>query len=79
MKPSTVRKHIQELRKFINAPTSAESASENIIRKRLAYLVETVLRYETEKTVGWRKPLDEVLNAADLLMQELNIFLLRRI
>lgn len=69
--PSTIRKHIRELRKFVDAPTSAETAPETIIRRRIAYTVETVLRYETENTVGWRKPLHEVIAESDTLVREL--------
>jgi hypothetical protein len=68
---ATIRKHIRELRVFIDRPTSAENAPENLIRKRLAYLIEVVLRYETEKTVGWRKPLAEVLAESNILLKEL--------
>jgi hypothetical protein len=62
------------LRQFIDKPTSAETAPEIIIQKRLAYLVEVVLRFETQKTVGWNKPLDEVFNEAELLLKDLKAY-----
>ena len=73
MKQPTIRKHIRQLREMIDRPTSAESAPENIIYKRMAYLVETVLRYETEKTVGWNRPLKEVFVEMQLLVKELGL------
>lgn len=68
---ATIRKHIRELRNFIDRPTSADSAPENIISKRMAYCVETVLRFEIENTIGWRRPLVEVIEESQILVDEL--------
>ena len=70
---ATIKKHIRALRKFMDTPSSASSAPQIIIIQRLAYLVETVLRFETETTVGWRQPIDEVMAAAEILARELKL------
>ena len=70
---STIQRHIRDLRSFIDRPVSARTAAENIIAKRIAYCVETVLRYETERVVGWEKPIDEVLHESQILFKELQL------
>ena len=69
----TIKKHIRALRKFIDAPSSGSPAPQRIIKQRLAYLVETVLRFETETTVGWRQPIDEVMAEAETLARDLKL------
>ena len=69
---ATIKKHIRQLRGFIDARSSS-LASQVVIEARLAYLVETVLRFETETTVGWRQPIDEVMAAAEILARELKV------
>ena len=68
---ATIRKHIKQLREFIDKPTSVERSREAIIYKRLAYLVEVVLRYETEDVVGWRGPINEVMEEGKILLRDL--------
>lgn len=70
---STIKRHIRELRRLINRPTSAETAPENILCKGIAYCVETVLRYEVENTAGWRTPINEVMAEAAILAVELKL------
>jgi hypothetical protein len=68
---STIRKHIRALRAFIDRPVSDENALEHIVQKRIAYTVETVLHYETEEVVGWRPPLQEVIEESEILVNDI--------
>jgi hypothetical protein len=68
---STIQRHIRELRAFIDRPVSAGSALEHMVEKRIAYCVETVLRYEVCKTVGWRTPTNEVLEESAILVRDI--------
>jgi hypothetical protein len=68
---STIQRHIRELREFIDRPVSAENALEPMIQKRIAYTVETVLRFEVTKTVGWSTPIKVVLEESEILVNNI--------
>jgi hypothetical protein len=58
----TIRRHIRELRQFI------DNQENDALTIRVAYIVECVLLGEVEKgTVGWPTPLGHVLEQMDLV------------
>ena len=66
----TVRKHEKELRGFIDSVPKPGTKQE-IIEQRMAYLVETSLRWTRLKTGGWESRLADVKANADILIKEL--------
>ena len=66
----TIRKHEKELRDFIDSVPRPKTKQE-IIEQRMAYLVETSLRWTRIKTVGWESRLIDVETNADILIKEL--------
>jgi len=71
MKPSEkkIEKEISRLRKFIDETNGFEK--ENIIQRRMAYCLETVLRWTLEETISWNMPLEECLEESSILISEL--------
>jgi hypothetical protein len=59
-KPVTVAREIRRLRKLIDSDPDK-------VRTRVAYAVETALRWATEDTTGWPPPSKDVLLQADCL------------
>jgi hypothetical protein len=51
--------------------TIIEAEKDDDILARIAYAVETALRWSIEDTKGWKKPSEDVYTDADLLRQEL--------
>jgi hypothetical protein len=60
----TLRRHIRELRRFIDAPTS------DPLERRIAYESECLLRWVREDVVGWPSPLQSARDAAHLVRME---------
>jgi hypothetical protein len=63
--PSTIRRHIRELREMID--TSADPCEQ-----RIAYAMETALRWAALDTTGWPTMRTEAATLAVLLRRELN-------
>lgn len=64
--PTTIRKALRELRVAIeNDPDPAV--------QRIAYGMETVIRWVIRDTVGWKRPADEARMLAVILREELRI------
>jgi hypothetical protein len=66
-KPSerTIKREIKRLREYIDDNPGDQ------VGMRIAYEVETALRWATESTTGWDKPLESCLDAANILRREL--------
>jgi hypothetical protein len=62
---STVRKHLRALRCFI------EDSETPIIDKRIAYEIETAIRWAREDVVGWEPPVQQAATGGMLLRREL--------
>src|SRR5215469_12135103 len=54
----TIQRRIKELRQFIDASASDDSLK---IERRIAYEVESALRWAVLRTVGWETPLNSAL------------------
>lgn len=61
----TIKKEIRALRKFIDAPDS------DLLAKRVAYAVETALRWVTEDVKGWPNRVEDVQGTASIIRQDL--------
>ena len=61
----TIQAEIRKLRKFIDANNGTPT------ELHMAYLAETILRWTTEETAGWPKPLKEVQEMSRILENEL--------
>ena len=61
---TTIRKHLKELRKLIDETPDP-------VLKRIAYTMETAVRWATEDTVGWNGLQQEAEEAAYLLKEEM--------
>jgi hypothetical protein len=59
-----VKRELRRLRRFIDS-------SNDPIDRRIAYVVETAIRWARQDTVGWPTPLKDALANADLLRTEL--------
>lgn len=60
----TIRKRLKELRELVdNHPDPAV--------QRIAYGMETVIRWATEDTVGWKTPAEDAKATAALLRSEM--------
>jgi O-succinylbenzoate synthase len=62
---STIKRNLHDLRKLIDDPKSTPS------EKRIAYAMETAIRWATEETVGWSDMASEAKLSAELLKGEL--------
>lgn len=63
---STVRRRLKEVRDVIeNSPDPIES--------RVAYAVETAIRWATEDTVGWFTPADDARLTAQFIRSDLAV------
>lgn len=61
--PSTIRRRLRELRKLIDDPHTDN------LTARVAYESEQMIRWATEKTVGWPSPADSARETA-LMIRE---------
>lgn len=66
---TTLRKQERELRKLIDS--REPKTEQEIVENRLAYLVETTLRWARLKTVGWESRTEDVKLNAKILLNEL--------
>ena len=66
MKPSqrTIKKSLKELRKLIDE-------HQDPAVQRIAYGMETAIRWATEDTVGWEPPAKDAISLARLLNSEI--------
>jgi hypothetical protein len=48
-----------------------EAESNDPVLSRIAYAVETALRWSTEDTKGWKRPSEDVYFEAEILKKEL--------
>jgi hypothetical protein len=64
-----IRSEIKKLRKYID--DSKGKTLQNIVEMRIAYAVETALRWSIEDTDGWGGRLEDVLENANILMKDL--------
>lgn len=55
--PNTIRRELRALRRFIDTTDDA-------LAGRIAYAMETVLRWATQRTVGWELPVAEARSQA---------------
>lgn len=62
-----VRKAIKELRQFIDAD------NEGMIATRIAYAMECAIRWATEDTVDWLRPVDEARANAAILRKDMEL------
>lgn len=62
---TTIRKHLRDLRRVIEAPET------DLVTKRFAYEIECAIRWARQKTVGWPPPTQMAHDAALMLKQEL--------
>jgi hypothetical protein len=60
-----IQQHMHELRQLIKDPDV------DFITKRIAFVVESVLRYEVEAPAGGKKPYRVVIDQAEILKSEL--------
>ena len=67
---STIRKQERELRKFIDSLGNTKN-KEEIIQQRIAYVIESTLRWVRLKTVKWDSRLQEAKDNATILMKEM--------
>lgn len=65
MAPSTRRKHLRELRRFIDD-------TDDFIEKRIAYEMETAIRRVTEDVVQWPSLVEQAKGAAAMLRNEIH-------
>lgn len=63
--PTTIKRELRKLREYI------DSGEDGPIAMRIAYAMETAIRWATEPTVGWPKPVREAKTNADILRKEL--------
>ena len=61
---STIRRRVNELRDLIDTTKDPYEA-------RIAYAMETAIRWATEHTVGWQPPAKEARLLAEMLRTEL--------
>jgi hypothetical protein len=61
---SAIQHELSRLRAFIDT-------SDDPIATRIAYAVETAIRWATEETADWDKPLEEAQSEAKILRAEL--------
>ena len=66
--PSRARRIKQELKRLRAECIDGQS---DAVLKRIAYEMETAIRYATERTVGWPNLVDLAREAARLIRQEL--------
>jgi len=59
----TINKHLKELRELIDT-------SKDPLETRIAYAMETAVRWATEDTVGWEGLKDQAINEAAILKKE---------
>lgn len=73
MKPNKekVNKEIDRLRNFINE--NDDLSDKGVIQRRIAYSLETVLRWTLEETESWDLPLEECLSESEILASELRL------
>lgn len=62
--PSTIKKHLRELRKLIDS-------TDDPILGRIAYEMETAVRWATEDVVGWDGLVEQAKRAAYILKRQL--------
>ena len=60
----TIKKQLKELRELIYT-------SENPLETRIAYAMETAVRWVVEETVGWEGLKDQAISEAAILKKEL--------
>jgi hypothetical protein len=65
-----IKKEIKRLRTFIDDNNKAEDF-ETLIKSRAAYLAETLLRWTLEDTEEWNLPLEEAIEEADIILQDI--------
>lgn len=63
--PAVIKKELQRLRKFI------DGEKESSIEVRIAWQVENILRWVTERTKGWPKPLESAIEMAHLIRRDM--------
>lgn len=63
--PSTVKKHLRELRKLI------DESGDDLILQRIAYEIETAVRWATEDVVDWPGLAQQAKDAAHMLKNEI--------
>lgn len=61
--PSTIRRRLRELRKLIEDPQTDK------VTVRVAYESEQMIRWATEKTVGWPSPADSARETARMIRE----------
>ena len=62
--PATIKRHLKQLRKEV-------VESDDIIASRIAYAMETAIRWVTEKTVGWPSLAEQAQIDAKALREEI--------
>lgn len=63
---TTIRRHLKELRELIDN-------SDDPAEQRIAYAMETAIRWATRETVGWGRMVDDAKQLAVFLRQELRL------
>lgn len=66
MKPNqrTIKRHLKELRELIDS-------TDDFIEARIAYAMETAVRWATENTVDWDSLVKQAKDEATILRQEI--------
>ena len=60
----TIKRNLRELRKLIDT-------SEDVLLSRIAYAIETAVRWTIEDTTNWEGLCDQAKSEADLLKKQL--------
>lgn len=63
--PSTIKRHLKQLREEV-------IDDDDDIASRVAYAIETAVRWATENTSGWETLVDQAKGTADLIRQDLS-------
>lgn len=63
---STIKRNLKELRTLIDTDPDP-------VVRRIAYSMETAIRWATEETVGWDEMVDEAIEEATILKNELGV------
>jgi len=64
-----IESEIKKLRSYIDKKNDSKNELD-VIGVRIAYTVETALRWSIEDTVDWKTPLEEVLENTNILLDD---------
>jgi hypothetical protein len=68
-----IKKSVNQLRRMIEANIGQVNTPRSIATTRIAYSMETALRWASERVVGWGSMEEEVKAETEILLKELGI------